>query len=165
MNLITTKMKVLGVALAVSLGALVSTSVQAETIRNIAEYNLLMNLGLKGYDPVSYFPEGGGEPKVGSSQYQREYQGVVYLFVNLKNAELFEKNQHKYEPSYGGWCAWKMASGSKVDIQPTVYTINGNRLHVFASHRAKQYFDSDIAGNEVLADGFWKQISGEEPRL
>jgi hypothetical protein len=58
-----------------------------------------------------------------------------------------------------------MASGSQVDIQPGIYTIHGNRLHFFVSRRAKANFDADVMGHEVRADGFWKQISGEEPRL
>ena len=159
------KVKVVWLAAVISMGVFTSTSVKAESLRNISEYNLQMNLGLKGYDPVSYFPEGCGQPQAGSLQFKREYQGVTYLFVSLQNADLFDKNQHKYEPTYGGWCAYAMSSGSKVDIQPMVYTINGNRLHFFVSRRAKQNFDADVSGHETRADGFWKQISGEEPRL
>lgn len=141
-----------------------STKLQAQVERNVTEYNLQAGLGLKGYDPVSYFPEGGGQPLAGQSTLRLDYMGVTYQFANAANLDLFIENPEKYEPTYGGWCAYAMASGSKVDIQPTIYTINGNRLHFFVSKRAKQNFDSDVLGFEIRADGFWKKISGEDPR-
>lgn len=140
------------------------TLAQAQAVRNVSEYNLQNGIGLKGFDPVSYFPEGGGKPLAGSPNFQLDYQGVTYYFAAELNRDLFLENVSKYEPTYGGYCAYAMASGSKVDIQPTIYTINGNRLHFFISKRAKQNFDADITGFETNADRFWKQISGEEPR-
>lgn len=139
-------------------------SAGAQEFRNVREYNLQNEVALKGYDPVSYFPEGGNKPLVGVNQYKLNYMGVIYFFANAKNFDLFAKEASKYEPTYGGFCAYAMASGSKVDIDPLIYTINGKRLHFFVSQRAKRNFDADISGHEVRADGFWKQISGEEPR-
>ncbi|MEQ1664001.1 MAG: YHS domain-containing (seleno)protein [Bdellovibrionales bacterium] len=132
--------------------------------RDVSQYNLQRGLGLKGYDPVSYFVEGGGQPALGIESYRLEYMGVTYLFSSAAHLDLFVENPEKYEPTYGGWCAYAMASGSKVDIKPLIYTINGNRLHFFVSNRAKSNFDVDVAGHEARADGFWKQISGEDPR-
>ena len=139
-------------------------SAGAQEFRNVKEYNLQNAVGLKGYDPVSYFPEGGNKPLVSINQYKLNYMAVIYFFGNEKNLNLFAKEASKYEPSYGGYCAYAMASGSKVDIDPSIYTINGNRLHFFVSQRAKRNFDADIKGHEDRADGFWKQISGENPR-
>lgn len=136
----------------------------AQQFRNVKEYNLQNNVGLKGYDPVSYFPEGGNKALVGVNQYRLNYLGVVYFFANAKNLDLFTEEANKYEPTYGGYCAYAMASGSKVDIDPAIFTVSGKRLHLFVSQRAKRNFDADVNGHEVRADGFWKQISGEEPR-
>jgi YHS domain-containing protein len=142
----------------------ITQTLSAQEFRNVKEYNLQNQVGLKGYDPVSYFPEGGNKALIGVNQYKLNYMGVIYFFANAKNLDLFAKEANKYEPTYGGYCAYGMASGSKVDIDPLIYTINGNRLHVFATNRTKRKFDADISGHEVPADGFWKQISGEEPR-
>lgn len=139
-------------------------SAQAQISRNIPVYNLEAGIGLKGYDPVSYFPEGGGNPLPGDSDISLNFEGVIYLFSNTTNRDQFMENPGRYEPTYGGWCAYAMASGSTVDIQPMIFTINGNRLHFFVSHRAKRNFDSDILGFETRADEFWRKISGEDPR-
>lgn len=146
------------------LSLVASASAQAQNIRAPQEYNLQNTIGLKGYDPVSYFLEGGERPQQGLQKLALDHGDVVYLFATPENRELFIQNPEKYEPTYGGWCAYAMAFGSKVDIQPTLYTINKNRLHFFVSKRAKQNFDAELVKHETLADGFWKQLSGEEPR-
>lgn len=156
--------KIISTILLVTLATLFVQTAAAQQFRNTKEYNLQNDVGLKGYDPVSYFPEGGNKPLVGVSSYRLNYMGVIYYFANAKNLDLFSKQANKYEPTYGGYCAYAMASGSKVDIDPAIYTINGNRLHFFVSQRAKRNFDADVNGHEERADGFWKQISGEEPR-
>ena len=155
---------ILNTILIAAAAILMTQTLSAQEFRNVKEYNLQNQVGLKGYDPVSYFPEGGNKALVGGNQYKLNYMGVIYFFANAKNLDLFAKEANKYEPTYGGYCAYAMASGSKVDIDPLIYTINGNRLHFFVSQRAKRNFDADISGHEVRADGFWKQISGEEPR-
>ncbi len=137
----------------------------AQANRNPAAYNLQSGVGLKGYDPVAVFPEGGGQAAMGNPEIRTEHLGVVYHFASTENQSIFATNPEKYEPTYGGWCAYAMASGSQVDIQPDLFTINGNRAHYFVSGRAKRNFDSYISGYESRADDFWKQISGEEPRL
>ena len=152
-------------AIFVSITSLLAVqSFAAPVTRNVHEYNLVSGVGLKGYDPVSYFPEGGNQPLVGVSQYKLNYLGVIYFFANAKNLDLFSKEANKYEPTYGGYCAYAMSSGSKVDIDPVIFTMHGNRIHFFVSNRAKRNFDADVNGYEDRADMFWKQISGEEAR-
>lgn len=148
----------------IALAGLLSVMTAVAQERNVGEYNIQSGIGLKGYDPVSYFPEGGGQPQVGQPDLRLEYMGVVYFFSTAQNLDQFVQNPDKYEPTYGGWCAYAMASGSKVDIQPMIYTIHGNRLHFFIAKRAKQNFDSDVIGYEKRADEFWKKFSGEDPR-
>lgn len=139
-------------------------SASAQTGRNVSKYNLLGDLGLKGYDPVAVFPEGGSRPTKGSPSFEILHRGVSYLFTSQRNLDLFRGNPLKYEPTYGGWCAYAMASGSTVDIDPTLVTLHGSRAHYFVSSRAKRNFDADIDGFEVRADSNWEKISGEKPR-
>lgn len=109
------------------MSALLSAMAAAAQGRNVGEYNIQSGIGLKGYDPVSYFPEGGGQPQMGQPDFQLEDNGVVISFPRPKT--LISSFNLIDEPTYGGWRAYAMASGSKVDIQPMIYTIHGNRLH------------------------------------
>ncbi len=136
-----------------------------EPVRNVAEYNLTAEgVGLKGYDPVSYFPEGGGMALPGSVATSYNHAGAIYHFASQANLDLFVSNPKKYEPTYGGWCAYAMAFGEKIDIDPTLFTVNGSRAHFFVSTAAKRDFDANVPAFERRADIKWKSLSGEEPR-
>ena len=48
------------------------------------------------------------------------------------NLNKFKTNPEKYEPAYGGWCAYAMgATGEKVKIDPETYKILDDKLYVF----------------------------------
>ncbi len=156
------KITVLLLAITSFLGA--STALSQES-RDVSKYNLyIAGENLNGYDPVAYFPEGGGAPTLGLVENSLDYMGVTYFFSTAENRNLFLTNPNKYEPTYGQWCAYAMASGAYVKINPLHYTISGNRLHFFVSKRAKANFDADVAGHEENADMHWKNLSGEVPR-
>ena len=60
------------------------------------------------------------------------HEGVTYRFVNQKNLEAFKKDPAKYEPMYGGWCAFSMAEkNKKVDPSPKNFLVEDGRLYVF----------------------------------
>lgn len=142
-----------------------SLALHAQDGRNVSVYNLSSGgLGLEGHDPVAVFPEGGGAAKKGDTSLSLVHEGVVYNFSSEANMKLFLTDPNKYEPTYGGWCAYAMASGSRVDIKPSIFTINGRRAHYFVSNRAKSNFDKDMNSYELRADAAWKKISGESPR-
>ena len=146
----------------------------AQDDRNVSEYNPniqvsdskdVTGVGLYGYDPVSYFPEGGGQPLRGSASIEIDYSGVSYRFSSEENMETFLDDPVKYEPTYGGWCAYAMGLGSKVNINPLLYSIVGTRIHFFVANRPKRKFDADVADFTRNADNNWEDFSGEQPRL
>lgn len=156
--------KLLMLALATSsLSLWAATAEQPD--RNESQYSNQYPVVLDGYDPVSYFPEGGGTPAKGDQLIHHMYGMRIYHFASAANRDLFIANPLKYEPTYGSWCAYGMANGAKIKINPLVYTINGNRSHFFINRSAKGSFDSDLVAREASADRHWKRFSGEEPRL
>lgn len=96
-------------------------------------YNTLgESVGLVGYDPVSYFSEGGGKPQKGSIKISLEHDGVTYRFASDEHLAAFKKSPEKYLPQYGGWCAWAVAElGKRVDVDPLSYEIRSGKLYVF----------------------------------
>lgn len=85
-------------------------------------------LALQGYDPVSYF-EGG--PKEGSKAITATVKGITYRFASEDNKQKFLADPAKYEPAYGGWCAWAMLDGDKVEVDPKTYKIVDGRLFLY----------------------------------
>ena len=96
-------------------------------------HNLLgESVGLVGYDPVSYFPEGGGRPAKGLISISVEHEDVTYRFATEAHKAAFAKNPAKYVPAFGGWCAWAVGElGKRVDVDPESYVVMNGRLLVF----------------------------------
>lgn len=85
-------------------------------------------LAISGYDPTSYFT---GTPRKGSSEWELEDAGVVYRFSSAAARMAFESNPERYLPAYGGWCAYAMLEGDKVDVDPESFKIVEDRLYLF----------------------------------
>lgn len=105
-----------------------TASAQTDALRQ-KHFNLKKNIALEGYDPVSYFQ---GKPAEGSDKFKLTHRGVTYLFASAANQATFKASPDKYEPAYGGWCAYAMGeAGEKVKIDPETYKIIEGKLYVF----------------------------------
>jgi YHS domain-containing protein len=103
-------------------------SAQTQDLRR-KNFNLKEDIALAGYDPVSFF---NGKPLEGSSDFKTSSKGITYLFASAVNLEKFKANPAKYEPAYGGWCAYAMgANGEKVKVDPETYKIYEGKLYLF----------------------------------
>jgi YHS domain-containing protein len=68
----------------------------------------------------------------GSKEFAVYHQGVTYYFSSAENKALFKANPAKYEPEYGGWCAYAMGkNGEKVNIDPATFKIMNGKLYLF----------------------------------
>ena len=93
------------------------------------EYLLDKGIAISGYDPTTYFL---GKPQKGKKEFTYTDEGVNYQFANANNLENFKKSPAKYEPQYGGWCAYAMgSSGEKVEVNPETYKIVNGKLYLF----------------------------------
>jgi YHS domain-containing protein len=92
-------------------------------------YNIKKEIAIEGYDPVSYFDN---KPLEGNEDLKFNHKSIVYLFSNASNLNKFKINPEKYEPAYGGWCAYAMGeSGEKVKVDPETYKILDGKLYLF----------------------------------
>lgn len=93
-------------------------------------FNIEDELAIQGYDPVAYFTKHTAVK--GNKQYVAIYEGIKYYFSSPANKNLFLKDPKKYEPQYGGWCAYAMgASNEKVEIDPETFKIVDGKLYLF----------------------------------
>ncbi|MFG0258039.1 MAG: YHS domain-containing (seleno)protein [Phycisphaerales bacterium JB043] len=142
----------------------------AEVIRNTDEWSLKRGLAIEGYDPVAYFPEGGGVPRKGDKNIAYTLEGVTYRFASASHRELFVANPRRYEPAYGGWCAWAMKDGDKTKINPKSFLVVQDRLFLFydglfGDTRMRWLNKNDHDIQAIAADDQWMRISGESPRV
>lgn len=128
----------------------------------IEDYDLgAGNLALDGYDPVAYFPEGGGAPFQAEGEFQTTYEGVLYFFANQANLDLFNSNPEKYKPAYGNWCAFAMANGQAVSPDLTIFLIQDGRLLLFLPGTDVSW-SRNVRSFTRRANRTWKRISGED---
>lgn len=93
-------------------------------------FNQEDGIAIKGYDPVAYFTKNNAVK--GKKELAVSYQGIVYYFSSAENKEAFKAAPFKYEPEYGGWCAYAMGnSGEKVSIDPETFKIVNGKLYLF----------------------------------
>ena len=95
------------------------------------QYNIDKNaVAAGGYDVVSYFTQ--NKAVKGDKNFAVSAEGLLYYFSSQPNKELFLANWKKYEPQYGGWCAYAMgASGEKVEVDPATFKITDGKLYLF----------------------------------
>ncbi len=93
-------------------------------------FNIENKVAIQGYDPVAYFTL--GKAKEGNSKINSTYLGITYYFTSENNKKTFDANPTKYEPQYGGWCAFAMGDyGKKVEVDPETFKIIDNKLYLF----------------------------------
>jgi YHS domain-containing protein len=121
------------------------------------------NLAVYGYDVVSYLE---GRAIEGNSSIQVVYEGHIYRFESTGNKEKFLKQPNKFLPAYGGYCAYAMLDGEKVDIDPERFKIVGGRLFLFYDgiwgNTLKKWNQMTEAESESLlvkkADEHWDKL-------
>lgn len=113
-----------------------------------------------GYDVVSYFTQ--YKAVKGENKWAVYAEGILYYFSNQENKELFLKNWKKYEPQYGGWCAYAMgAKNEKVEINPETFKILNGKLYLFYNRRGNNTLEKWDKNEIVLkekADVNWSSI-------
>lgn len=133
-------------------------SAQAFDAERRRNFNTNNDIALREFDAVSYFKE--SRPLKGLSKFYHHYQGITYYFANAENLEEFKKSPDKYEPAYGGWCAYTVAlNGERVKVNPVTYKIMDGKLYLFYNYNSDNRllkWNRDIKRLRAAADKNWK---------
>jgi YHS domain-containing protein len=131
---------------------------QTDAIRQ-KNFNVKKNIAVEGYDPVSFFDK---KPVEGDEKFTFTHKGVIYLFATQANLNKFKTSPEKYEPAYGGWCAYAMGeTGEKVKIDPETYKIVDGKLFLFYNfwgNNTLEDWNENEKSLKTKADQNWKKI-------
>ena len=123
-------------------------------------FNLTNGVIDHGYDLVSYFELNKSQKGIAKIMYK--YMGVTYYFATTAHREKFISNPIKYEPQYGGWCAYAMGdNGDKVDIDPDTFKIYQGKLYLFYHtwlNNTLNKWNVNELNLKIAADKNWTQI-------
>ena len=143
------------ITFAVVLGFIANANAQSQL--RVKQFNLDKGLAIQGYDPVAYFTQ--NKAIKGSKQWAAIAEGVTYYFSSVANKDLFVRDYRKYEPQYGGWCAYAMgANNEKVEIDPETFKITNGKLYLFYhswTNNTLTKWNKDEANLKAKADINW----------
>ncbi len=135
--------------------------IHAQSQSRIKHFNLENGLAIQGYDPIAYYTLKKGVK--GNKQYAANVDGVIYHFSSQTNKDLFLKDPKKFEPQYGGWCAYAMgATHEKVEIDPETFKIIDGKLYLFYhswTNNTLTKWNADEKKLKPTADKNWMSLN------
>ena len=135
------------VALLISLAT--SALAQSKTLLNLDKNSL----AIQGYDAVAFFTDNNSVK--GDQKFSSSFKGATYLFSSREHKELFDKEPSKYEPAFGGYCAYGVSRNKLVEIDPEAFQIVDGRLLLQYSKSIRNDFNKDTQGNLAKANANW----------
>jgi YHS domain-containing protein len=121
-----------------------------------AEISSRSSKAIDGYDPVSYFKEGG--PVKGNKEFTYKWKGADWLFSSKQNLDTFAGNPEKFAPQYGGWCAYACSYGRKAPGDPNAWKIVDGKLYLNKSLEIREKWIEDQGQRIVEADKNWPSV-------
>jgi len=125
---------------------------QTKTLLNLDK----AGLAIQGHDPVAFFTD--GQPVKGKPGFQERHNGALYYFASKEHRELFKADPAKYEPAFGGYCAYGVSRNKLVEIDVDAFQIVDGRLLLQYSKGVRADFNKDTMGNLVKADTHWPAL-------
>ena len=113
-------------------------------------------IAIHGYDPVAYFKE--GRPVEGSAEHEHDWMGATWRFATAENLAAFRADPEAYAPQYGGYCAYGVAQGYTVDIDPEAWRVENGKLYLNYDKDIQAQWLQDIPGFIAKADANWPEL-------
>lgn len=114
---------------------------------------------IRGYDPVAYFTEGA--PREGKAEFAAQHAGATWHFASARNKALFKADPAKYTPVYGGYCAYGVAQGYLVKIEPEAWAIRDGKLYLNYDRSMQKMWSEKPAHYIADADRKWPGLVGK----
>ena len=153
--------KTFGIAVALSLAAVGSLHA-APSINTFGEGGGYFSdpkrtdTAIRGYDPVAYFTD--SKPVKGSDKFVHEWMGAKWKFASQDHLDKFKADPAKYAPQYGGYCAYGIAVGNVVKIEPDQWSVIDGKLFLNYDERVRSRWKQDVPGYKAEADAVFGQL-------
>ncbi len=115
-----------------------------------------LGVALRGDDAVALAT--GMEVTPGHAEFTVEHDGVAYYFASEETMAQFAADPARYMPKYGGFCAFGVAIGMKLDASNRFADIVDGKLYVFLNAAAFGKYEEDKTGTLAKAEENWPSI-------
>ena len=116
-------------------------------------------VAIQGYDPVAFFTD--GKPVAGVPQFTSQFNGATYRFASAEHKAAFDQEPAKYEPQFGGYCAYGVAKGSLSPVKVAAFQIVNGRLLMQYNPEVRDLFNQDTAASLKRADERWPEVAAK----
>ena len=113
-------------------------------------------LGMHGVDPVSMFDSSA--PSQGDAVYTSTHDGVDFYFASVEAQQAFEADPLKYLPQFGGFCAFGVYVGKKLDGDVRYADIVEGKLYLFVNAAILKKYREDPKAVIAGANAKWPEI-------
>lgn len=143
---------------AISLSVAISTAAFAADEYNVGNGLTLGGnpLGMHGVDPVSMFDASAAA--LGEAVYTSTHDGVDYYFASTEAQQAFEADPLKYLPQFGGFCAFGVYVGKKLDGDVRYADIVEGKLYLFVNAAILEKYLEDPQAVIAGANEKWPEI-------
>jgi YHS domain-containing protein len=122
---------------------------QTKTLANLDD----SGVAIQGYDPVAFFTD--SKPVKGDPKLLLKQDGAIYFFASKEHRELFKAEPAKYEPEFGGYCAYGVSRNKLVEIDVNAFQVVDGKLLLQYSKGVRDDFNKDAKGNLAKANANW----------
>jgi YHS domain-containing protein len=113
-------------------------------------------VALRGTDTVALAE--GLEVTSGHSRFTAVHDGVAYYFADEEAKTRFSADPERFMPRYGGYCAFGVAKGKKLDGDPRYADVVDGKLYLFLNAAVFEAYSQDKAGVLAKAEEIWPGI-------
>ena len=113
------------------------------------------NEALDGYDVVAYFLK--NKAVEGNQTISYQWKNATWQFSSEENRNLFAASPEKYEPAFGGYCAFAVSKGFTAKTEASSFKIVNEKLYLFSDNDIRTDWLSNRSINLMSATNNWKQ--------
>jgi YHS domain-containing protein len=113
-------------------------------------------LGMHGVDPVSMFH--GAKPAQGNAEFTSKHDGVDYYFASAAAQAEFDADPAAHLPQFGGFCAFGVFAGKKLDGDVRYADIVDGKLYLFVNAAIFEKYLEDKTAVITGAHAKWPEI-------
>jgi YHS domain-containing protein len=116
----------------------------------------MFGVAMRGYDPVAYFVN--ALPRRGVTDFDFEWQEAKWRFASAAHRNFFAQDPARYSPQFGGYCAWRMMDGEKVDFDHRAWRVRNGKLYLFSSQAMVDRWEEDAESYIARAEAQWAKL-------
>ena len=94
-------------------------------------------------------------------RFSLDFDGAIWRFESQAHRQAFQAHPTRYEPEYGGFCAYGLAEGLKTDIDPAAFSIIGGRLYLNADADTRVLWRQNLLKSIAQADRNWPEVKDQ----